>query len=396
MCQCLKSLIKSSGLSQRRLAELVGTSPTALCFLVNKGIMPRKSWTALRAALQEQLVAHGCQSDVVSATFAALDGAGVTAEPADTQNIEQNSPSTDVEDIMIIRKQSLSPETRQHFKLIGNPFQDPQCPEDLFMTPKARYVREAMYDAAVNGNFLAVVGESGSGKSTLREELCDRLRADGKPVIIIEPSTLGMGENAADGRVLKAAHIIEAIIHAISPKAKIMISPERKARQLKTLLVESSRAGNRHCLILEEAHDLNAHTLKNLKRFWEEKDGQKRLLSIILIAQTEFNNKLSLVDPGVREVTQRCDVVQLPPLDSVGDFLHHRFARVRVELDSVFTSEALPALQKRLFVAQDRSGRGVNMSYPLAISNLAMAAMNWAAKLGERVVTADVVEQVQP
>lgn len=83
-------------------------------------------------------------------------------------------------------------------------------------------------------------------------------------------------------------------------------------------------------------------------------------------------------------------------MDSVGDFLQHRFARVRVELNNIFTPEALPALQKRLFVAQDRSGRGVNMSYPLAISNLAMAAMNWAAKLGERVVTADVVEQVQP
>lgn len=395
MCQRLKILIKHSGLSQRRLAEMVNTSPTALCLLVNKGLVPRKGWPVLRAALQEQLVGHGCQPDAVQEALPALDEAGASDVQC-KQNIEQNSPSTEVENIMIIRKQSLSPETRQHFKLIGNPFQDPQCPEDLYLTPKARYVREAMYDAAVNGNFLAVVGESGSGKSTLREELCDRLRADGKPVIIIEPSTLGMGENIADGRVLKAAHIIEAIIHAISPKAKIMISPERKAQQLKSLLVESSRAGNRHCLILEEAHDLNAHTLKNLKRFWEEKDGQKRLLSIILIAQTEFNNKLSLVDPGVREVTQRCDVVNLPPLDSVGEYLQHRFARVRVELDSIFTPEALPALQKRLFVAQDRSGRGVNMSYPLAISNLAMAAMNWAAKLGERVVTADVVEQVQP
>lgn len=207
MCQRLKTAISECGLSQRRLAALVGISPTALCFLINKGQIPRSGWPTLRTALHNQLTAHGCPESSIDEALAALDAA-----------IQPSLPTTPQEDdSMIIRKQSLTMETRQHFKLLRSPFVDPQCPEDVYLTPKIRYVREAMYDAAVNGNFLAVVGESGSGKSTLREELLDRLRAEGQPVIVIEPSTLGMAETAVNGRVLRAAHIMEAIITTLAP-----------------------------------------------------------------------------------------------------------------------------------------------------------------------------------
>ena len=57
---------------------------------------------------------------------------------------------------MIIRKQHLSMSTRQHFKLLRDPFADPQSVEDVYLSPDSRFVRETMHDAAVNGNFLAV------------------------------------------------------------------------------------------------------------------------------------------------------------------------------------------------------------------------------------------------
>ncbi len=39
----------------------------------------------------------------------------------------------------------------------------------------------------------------------------------------------------------------------------------------------ASKGGQRHVLIIEEAHDLSVHTLKYLKRFWELEDGFKKL-----------------------------------------------------------------------------------------------------------------------
>lgn len=125
---------------------------------------------------------------------------------------------------------------------------------------------------------------------------------------MVEPYTLSMAESEKNGKPLRAPHIAEAIISTVSPGTGVPSSPEMRARKLHKVLVESSRAGFRHCLVIEEAHDLHMHTLKALKRFWELKDGMRRLLSIILIGQTELQDKLSSTQSDVREVvpTLRC------------------------------------------------------------------------------------------
>ena len=56
-------------------------------------------------------------------------------------------------------------------------------------------------------------------------------------------------------------------------------------------------------------------TLKHLKRFSEIKDGLSPMLSVVMIAQPELRKRLSVNDPDIREVAQRCDIVELPPLD---------------------------------------------------------------------------------
>ena len=268
------------------------------------GVIIEKDWTGLKNALISLLEESGANG--LDAEWALRD------EETDVK--EKNGESSQEENDMIIRKQHLKMSTRQHFKLLRDPFADPQGVEDVYLNPDSRFVRETMHDAAVNGNFLAVVGESGSGKSTLREELVERLRLNGESVIVVEPYTLSMAESEKNGKPLRAPHIAEAIISTVSPGTSVPPSPEMRARKLHKVLVESSRAGFRHCLVIEEAHDLHMHTLKALKRFWELKDGMRRLLSIILIGQTELRDKLSSTQSDVREVVQRCDVVELPPI----------------------------------------------------------------------------------
>ena len=169
-----------------------------------------------------------------------------------------------------------------------------------------------------------------------------------------------------------------------------------RARKLHKVLVESSRAGFRHCLVIEEAHDLHMQTLKALKRFWELKDGMRRLLSIILIGQTELRDKLSSTQSDVREVVQRCDVVELPPVKQPGDFLAFRFQRAGSRLEDIFAPDGVEELRNQLVVARGLNAASVYLGYPLAISNFAVASMNLAAELGFETVTADVVRQVHP
>jgi type II secretory pathway predicted ATPase ExeA len=170
---------------------------------------------------------------------------------------------------------------------------------------------------------------------------------------------------------------------------------EGKARQAERLLRESSRAGNSHVLIIEEAHDLNIMTLKTLKRFWELEDGFKRLLAIILIGQPELAMMLDeRARPEAREVIRRCEVAVLAPLEShLEEYLGKKFSRVGASLDKIFAPDAFDALRARRG-PQMRPGGVVakpSQLYPLVVNNDVIRAMNRAAQDGEDLVTGDVI-----
>ena len=297
---------------------------------------------------------------------------------------------------MLLRKTSLSPAAKQHFKLFQNPFDnDVQAAEDVFANPDIRFVRDYMWLTAKQGGFIAVVGESGAGKSTLRRDLIDRVAREDAPIIIIEPIILAMEDNDVKGKTLKAASIADAIIYALAPLAKPRISMEAKGRQLHQILKDSRRAGFSHCLIIEEAHGLSVPTLKHLKRFLELEDGFKKLLAVVLIGQTELKTKLSERAPEVREVVQRCELIELRPLDAqLEEYLNFKFARVGSSLDKIFEKEAADAIRKRLIFTKSASKNNrdtVSLMYPLMINNLVTGAMNEAAALGFPKVNFDLV-----
>lgn len=290
---------------------------------------------------------------------------------------------------MLLRKQTLTPQARKHFGLSLNPFADPETPEEVFLSPEIRYVRESMYQAARNGGFVAIVGESGAGKTTLREEFIDRVQREDRSLVVIEPYVLAMEPSDKTGKTLRAAHIAEAVMGAISPQSRAKSSPQQRYDHLHKALRDSCRAGQRHVLLIEEAHCMPKPTLKHLKRFLELKDGLRRLLSIVLIAQPELLTKLSAQDPEIREVMQRLEIIQLQPLDTkLQEYLEFRFKRAGTTLDKVVTREGIDALRARLTPTK---GAGQTLLYPLAVHNALSGAMNRATELGMPQVTADVI-----
>ena len=371
---------------RRKLAEELGMSPAALSQLLNHGTLPKRRWPEIREAMLSLAAARGkAESDME----AALKELEQKPESAPEGTAEQEKEP------MILRKQTLTMQARQTFGLVRNPFTDPETSADVFMSPDIRFARETLYQAATGSGFLALVGESGSGKSTLKDELITRINDENLPVIIIEPYTLAMAANESQGKPLRSSHIAEAIISTVQPGAKIPSSPEMRFRRLHEILKASHTAGMRHCLIIEEAHDLHRHTLKSLKRFHELKDGLARLLSIILIGQTELEKKLRVTDASVREVVQRCDVVHLSAIADPGAYLRHRFEHAGADFDATFSPDGIEEIRANLTVSPDSRGDGVYMGYPLMIANLATAALNLAASVGEKQVTADVVRMVR-
>lgn len=93
-------------------------------------------------------------------------------------------------------------------------------------------------------------------------------------------------DNDQKGKTLKAVHIAEAILAAVAPNVSPKRSPEARFAQIHRALQESAKAGNRHVLVIEEAHGLPIPTLKHLKRFFELKSGFERLLGIVWCKKT--------------------------------------------------------------------------------------------------------------
>lgn len=385
----VKALFEETELSQREAAARLGVSPALVNQLLNRGTLPKTGWAGLKKRLASLLEERGAQAALVDYALGKLEQlAGDEDTPA--------GDTAESEEPMILKKQTLTMKARQTFNMVRNPFMPPREAEDVYLSPEIRYVRDTMFDVATNGGFLAVVGESGSGKSTLREELVDLINAENGKTIIVEPYVLTMAEKESNGKPMLARHITEAVMSAVAPGESIPSSPEKQSQKLHRLLRSAYAAGTHYCVIIEEAHDLNRHTLKSLKRFLELKEGRHPLLSIILIGQTELGEKLNPADPWMREVVQRCDVLHIAPIEDVAGFLRFRFARAGIDFGKIFAEDGVDAIKESLTVAQDRSGNGVYMGYPLMIANMTIAALNLAASAGEKQVTADVVRMVRP
>lgn len=296
---------------------------------------------------------------------------------------------------MLLQNEALSPEARKHFSLPRNPFlNDIQSMDDVYQSASVRYVRATLNDCVNHSSFVAVVGESGAGKSTLADDLEERIKVEKRDVVIIRPYVLAMEANDQKGKTLKSSHIAEAIASVLDPQAKIQSSPEARFRQVHALLTASRRAGRRHLLLIEEAHCLPTPTLKHLKRFTEIKDGLQRTIGVALIAQPELRDRLSSQNAEVREVAQRCEIVELEPLDGeLEGYLRHKFARFDLKYEDVFASDAADAIRARL-VHLPRGGKPQDARsecYPLVVNNLVCRAMNAAARAGWPQVDAQVI-----
>jgi len=375
--QLASLLIRPGGPSQNAVARQLGLSKAAMCRLLKHGHWPVRD-TGLRTRLESYLAGQRVGQEIIAAVLPAAAPAPSTTVPQPPQ-----------EDLMIT-KQVMSPQARRKWG-VRDIFRDELSgPDDIFWSPEYRWVRETLFFVARHGGMLALVGESGAGKSVLRRDLVDRLHREDDQVVVIEPYVIGMDSHERRNAGCNAQQICEAVLTALSPSERPARSAEARFRQMHRVLQQSASVGQRHLLIIEEAHSIPRIVLKQLKRFYELEAGMTRLLSIILIGQQELKQRL--VGADVREVSQRTEIVEMYPLDDLEGYVRHRCERAGGKFEAIFAADALAELPLRLVGPAARGQQaGKSLLYPLLVGNTLTRALNTAADLGLDKITADVI-----
>ena len=394
----LQQLLNSHSIKQSHIAKKLACSPATVNLVVKYGQWPKRNAEQLKQAFIDFLTSQGVEQQQIDAALAATKNTDTT-NSTDQSKVDGAAAQQTEEQLMLLRKQTLTPDAKRQFKLFNNIFAEPiRKADDLFKNSDINYVREAMWQAAKgNSLFVAVVGQSGAGKSTLRRELIDRIEREHAAIVVIEPYVLATEDNDIKGKTLKSVHIAESILAALAPSTNPKRSPEARFRQVHNLLKESSRAGHHHVLVIEEAHSLPIPTLKHLKRFIELENGFTPLLSIILIGQDELKNKLAENNQEVREVVQRCEIVTLEPFTqtTLVDYLQHRCKAHDRNLSEFIDDSGIDAICTKLTRnSAGKRGTSESLLYPLAVGNLITGALNAAADLGATVVNGDLVMEV--
>ncbi|QHF00118.1 AAA family ATPase [Pseudomonas syringae pv. maculicola str. ES4326] len=147
---------------------------------------------------------------------------------------------------------------------------------------------------------MALCGVIGSGKTVMLRRLQQVMEAEKK--ITVSKSL------AIEKHSIKLATFIAALYYDLSTEKQVRIPTqgEKRERDLRELVKKNKRPV---ALFVDEAHDLNGHTLTGLKRLMElVEDGDGRL-SVVLAGHPKLRNDLRR--PTMEEIGYRTDIFSL-------------------------------------------------------------------------------------
>ena len=186
------------------------------------------------------------------------------------------------------------------YGLKEKPFNTTPDPRFLYLTPGHREaLAQLLYGVQESKGFIVLTGAVGTGKTTLLHTLRQRLNGQ-TAVSFVFNSTLPF-----DG-------ILEYVLEDFGI-AKGEASRAQRLIALNTFLIERRRAGQGTVLMLDEAQNLDAPTLEQIRLLTNFETPTDKLLQILLVGQPELKAKLRLAE--LHQLKQRIALrCQIPPL----------------------------------------------------------------------------------
>jgi putative secretion ATPase (PEP-CTERM system associated) len=231
------------------------------------------------------------------------------------------------------------------YGLTAKPFQLSPDPSFYFAskghTSAYAYLKYGVYQGE---GFLVITGEVGAGKTTLVRTLLEEL----------------------DVKTIVAAQIVSTqleaddLLRSVAKAFGVRVSQDDKANLLATIeafLLTVFQQGKRALLIIDEAQNLNARSIEELRMLSNFQCGDQALLQSFLVGQPELRTLMR--SPSMEQFRQRVIAsYHLGPLDEAETrgYIEHRLHRVGWKGNPEFDPSAIRAI----FVAAGGIPRRIN------------------------------------
>ena len=202
----------------------------------------------------------------------------------------------------------------EFFGISDKPFQITPDTRFLYLTPRHRDgLAHLLYGADEAGGFILLTGEVGTGKTMLCRSVLEQMPEHVNVALILNPRQ-------------SSKELIASICDELNiPYRRSTTSLKYLVDRLNLYLLKQHAQGRRTVLVVDEAQNLRAEVLEQIRLLTNLEVATQKLLQIILIGQPEL--QAILARPELRQLTQRITArFHLTPLskEETAAYIRHR------------------------------------------------------------------------
>lgn len=258
----------------------------------------------------------------------------------------------------------------EHFGLDRRPFEQTPDSEFLYLSEQHGYAVASMKFAIANRDaFVIVTGEIGSGKTTMLNKVFSE-----------------MDDDIAVARINNTQLSDVELLQLILAEFGIKAFQKQKAEliyELQQFVQSQHEAGRQVVLMIDEAQNLSAKVLEQLRLLTCLETEKEKLVTVLLLGQPELN---SLIDaPSMEQLRQRCRLrLHIGPLaeTDIEGYMRHRLEVAGGNLKKVFYTD----VPEVVF--------GHTQGIPRLINTLCDTALTACAVNDKRRVSKTIIEDV--